>query len=274
MDARRFVMLSAMALALAAPSQAAPPAAETTGPAALARANRTAAEPSRLDRFIGGEQVFQFEAGRIFEVWTAPLRVTVLTLGRGEDIAVMAAGDTARWQIAEAASGEGERARRHVLIKPYERGQTTNLVITTNRRVYHLMLRSGPEASFNAAVSWRPEPASIAPPAPATTPAASPPPMLSTTFAIVSKGRRAPPWTPRAVMSDGARTYIAFPPSITAGPAPVLTLLGPAGGEVLANYRQQGPMFVVDGVIDAAQLSTGGARPQVVKIIRQPEPAP
>ncbi|WP_333611345.1 TrbG/VirB9 family P-type conjugative transfer protein, partial [Brevundimonas bullata] len=89
-----------------------------TGRAAIARANQAARAPSRADGFVGGVQVFAWSPGRVFEIWTAPLRVTTLTLGEGETLVSKAAGDTVRWQIGEVASGAGSARRTHVLIKP------------------------------------------------------------------------------------------------------------------------------------------------------------
>lgn len=269
MDARRLLNLAFLSLALPASASASPP---DQGALALARANRAALEASRLDRFEGGRQVFDYRPGRLYEVWTAPMRVTILSLGKDEEVVSIAAGDTVRWQIGETRSGEGMDLRRHVLIKPFERGLSTNLVLTTSRRVYLILLRSGPEASFNAAVAWKPDPAPLPAPAPqAPPPPPTPPSMLDAAFSILPQGRR-PSWTPTTVLTDGARTYIAFPAALGAGPAPILSLLGSDGAGALANYRQRGAMFIVDGVIDVAELRLGGARrPQVVRIVRQPE---
>lgn len=88
------------------------------------------------DTVIGGVQVFGWREGRIYTVRTAPLRVTALALAPGETVTAKAAGDTVRWQIGEAASGQGPSARPHVLIKPLQSGLETNLVLTTNQRVY------------------------------------------------------------------------------------------------------------------------------------------
>lgn len=271
MDAGRILSLALLAIALPSMAQAQerPP---LSGRPALELANRAALESSRLDRFEGGAQIFHYQPGRLFEVWTTPLRVTTLTLGLGEEVVALAAGDTVRWQIGETSSGEGEDARRHVLIKPFERGLATNLVLTTNRRVYLIVLKSGPEASFNAAVAWRPEPALPAPPPPAPPPPA--PLMLETRFEILPQGAR-PAWTPAAVMSDGARTYIAFPRALAASEAPILTLTRADGTRALANYRQRGALFIVDGVVEVAELRLGASRrAQVVRIARIAGEAP
>src|SRR3546814_20744760 len=44
-------------------------------------------------------------------------------------------------------------ARVHVLVKPFAPGLATNMVITTDRRAYHLALEST-DATSMAAISW------------------------------------------------------------------------------------------------------------------------
>lgn len=249
----------------------APPPA-VTGRAAIAAANAQARETSRARAFVGGVQVFVYDPGRIYEVWTAPLRVTTLTLSPGETLVSKAAGDTVRWQIGETRSGEGPGQRGHVMIKPLERGLKTNLVLATNRRVYLVQLRSGAPEAFNTAVTWDVGAVLDAGPASEVAPAvptalAPPQGPLDAGFRIVPKGRR-PSWTPQAVMTDGARTFLRFPPGLGAGEAPALFALGPGREVRLINYRQRGDLWVVDQVLDAAELRLGSKRPQVVRIER------
>jgi type IV secretion system protein VirB9 len=242
-----------------------------SGRAAIALANQAARSPSRADGFVGGVQVFAWSPGRVFEVWTAPLRVTTLTLGEGETLVSKAAGDTIRWQIGEVASGTGTARRTHVLLKPLERGLETNLVLTTNRRVYLLDLKSGAADAFNAAIAWD-EPASSAAGAGAEEPKGADPLVtpqgpLDARYRIEPLGRRAR-WTPSSVFDDGARTFIAFDADLQVGEAPVLFVLAPDGEAQMVNYRQQGGLFVVDRLFDRAELRLGDRRPQVVRIHR------
>jgi type IV secretion system protein VirB9 len=243
-----------------------------SGPAAIAAANVSARETSRTKAFLGGVQVFVYDPGRVYEVWTAPLRVTTLTLSRGEVVISKAAGDTVRWQIGETQSGEGPEQRAHVMIKPLARGLETNLVVATNRRLYLVELRSGDQGAFNTAVTWdmgslldAVAPASNTPPAqPAP---AAPQGPLDAGFRIKPMGRP-PAWTPSAVATDGVHTFISFPPGLTAGAAPALFNLGPTGEGELVNYRQQGELWVVDRVLMAAELRMGGRHAQIVRIER------
>ena len=249
-----------------------------TGRAAIAEANLQARAPSQADAFEGGVQMFEYQPGRIFEVWSAPYRVTTLTLAPGETVVSKAAGDTVRWQIGETTSGSGAAQRAHVLLKPLERGLETNLVLTTSERVYMLLLRSGADDAFNAAVAWRYGVAAEAAEAPET-PASPYEAALARTdvdtsridgrYRIEPRGGR-PRWTPTSVFNDGKRTFITFAPDLEVDEAPVLFVLAPDGEAQVVNYRQQGGMFIVDRVFDRAELRLGAKRPQVVQISRLP----
>ena len=251
-----------------------PVVAGRTGPsgrAAIALANRAARASSQADGFVGGVQVFAWSPGRVFEVWTAPLRVTTLTLGEGETLVSKAAGDTIRWQIGEVASGSGAARRTHVLLKPLERGLETNLVLTTNRRVYLLDLKSGAADAFNAAIAWD-EPAEAeartgAEDLKGADPLAAPQGPLDARYRIQPQGRRAR-WTPSSVFNDGLRTFIVFSADLQVDEAPVLFILAADGAAQMVNYRQQGGLFVVDRLFDRAELRLGERRPQVVRIHR------
>jgi type IV secretion system protein VirB9 len=246
-----------------------------TGRAAIAVANVEARAPARSDAFVGGVQVFSYEPGKVYEVWAAPLRVTLLMLPPGETVVAKAAGDTVRWQIGETTSGSGAGRRADILLKPLRRGLETNLVLTTTERVYMLQLRSGAPGAFNAAITWRAPPLAAvasAPPA-ASAEAKTPDPVVTplgpvdARYRIVPRGRR-PRWTPTAVFNDGVRTFIAFSPDLPASEAPVLFELAPGGAAQIVNYRLQGGVFIVDRVLDRAELRLGDRHPQVVRIER------
>src|SRR5260221_4201933 len=70
------------------------------------------------------------------------LEVTDLQLSIGEIINGVHVGDSVRWTVESAVSGEGATQTAHLLIKPADVGLETSLVIMTNRRTYHFVLRS------------------------------------------------------------------------------------------------------------------------------------
>src|SRR5262249_40036197 len=103
--------------------------------------------------YLGGVQVYPFNDGAIFHVLTAPGQVTDIALQPGEALGAVAAGDTVRGVIGDTTSGTGDAKRTHVLVKPFSAGLATNIIITTDRRTYHLALSSA-ERSAMVALSW------------------------------------------------------------------------------------------------------------------------
>ena len=234
-------------------------------PQTRTRPGRSAAQPSpdalpesAPSRTPTG-QVFAYEAGRVYDVATAPLRVTVVTLAPGETVLSRAAGDTLRWQIAETRSGSGATERVHVLLKPLERGLATNLVVATSGRLYLLALRSGAHDAFDQTVSWTYAPDPLGEPATSRSKDAR--------YRIRPIGR-APRWTPLAVLTDGERTEIIFPESLSADEAPALIGRQADGSPRPLSYRQVGNLYLVDEVIEEAELRLGDRRPRVVRLQR------
>lgn len=82
----------------------------------------------------------------------APLRACDIELQPGEIVLDVAAGDTKRWKLGRASSGQGDNISTHVIAKPTDVNLQTNLIITTNRRVYHIELFAGEGA--NDYLNW------------------------------------------------------------------------------------------------------------------------
>jgi type IV secretion system protein VirB9 len=72
-----------------------------------------------------------------------------------------------------------------------------------------------------------------------------------------------PGWKPVRVYTDGAKTYIEFPRTISFTSAPTLVALDNTGGwfssgsTQMVNYRMLGNRYVVDRVLDRAELISG-----------------
>lgn len=112
-------------------------------------------QPERTG-FINAIQVFPYTEGALYQIYAKPGQVTDIALQEGEQLVgpgPVAAGDTVRWMIGDTVSGIGAAARVHILVKPIRPDITTNLVINTDRRTYHLELRANPSV-YMASVSW------------------------------------------------------------------------------------------------------------------------
>jgi type IV secretion system protein VirB9 len=201
--------------------------------------------------------------------------VTDIALQPGEALGAIAAGDTVRWVIGDTSSGSGATKRTHVLVKPFTRGLTTNLVITTDRRTYHLALTSTDHTAL-AALSWKyPQDELIALKASAEHAAAAQPVASGLSveqlhFDYAISGDR-PAWRPLRAFDDGRQTFIEFPASLSVGEAPPLFLVDAKGTASLVNYRVQGRYYIVDRLFDTAELRLGLKHQDVVRISRLSE---
>jgi P-type conjugative transfer protein TrbG len=267
----RPVVLSASLLVLAAPADAQHRHREAAL-APVGAANRAATrEPSSVG-FINATQVYPYAEGTLYRLYAAPERVTDIALQAGEAITSVAAGDTVRWTVGDTTSGSGGTRRVHILVKPFSAGLRTNLIVTTDRRVYHLELESRPVAAM-AAISWTyPADELIAlrrqqETAEAAAPIASGLAVESLNFNYAITGDR-PAWRPLRAFDDGRQTFIEFPASIAVGEAPPLFVVGEDGDAQLVNYRVAGRYYVVDRLFGAAELRLGERRQQIVRIVR------
>ncbi|WP_454882644.1 P-type conjugative transfer protein TrbG [Sphingomonas oryzagri] len=235
-------------------------------------ANSAAMQEPVTQGFLNAVQVYPFADGAIFHAYTAPGRVTDIALQPGEALGSVAAGDTVRWVIGDTSSGSGDARRTHVLVKPFMGGLSTNLVITTDRRIYYVALTSS-AGNAMAALSWS-YPADqlialqkAADKAEAAAPVASEPDITQLHFGYVISGDQ-PTWRPLRAFDDGRQTFIEFPVDIATGEAPPLFLVDGKGAAQLVNYRLKGRFYVVDRLFDAAELRLGLKHQAVVRINR------
>lgn len=235
-------------------------------------ANRAALREPDTAGYLNAVQVYPFAEGMLYRLYAAPGRVTDVALQPGETITAVAAGDTVRWTVGDTTSGSGTGKRTHLLVKPFAAGLSTNLVVTTDRRVYHLELESLPKAAM-AALSWTyPEDELIAlrraeAEAAAAAPVASGVAVEALNFNYAITGDR-PAWRPVRAFDDGRQTYVEFAPSLGVGEAPPLFVVGEDGEAALVNYRVAGRYYVVDRLFGAAELRLGAKKQKVVRIVR------
>jgi type IV secretion system protein TrbG len=209
----------------------------------------------------------------------APLRACVIELDRNEILLDQILSDPERWDADEARGPGGGSL---VVVKPVSCDLTTNLVLTTDQRIYHMTLDSPScgqalEQSFNpdlaytrhvrfyypddmvrriaseeavAAAQARQEEQSVIP---VQTTNADP---TEWNFAYRWQRDRRFPWVPTQVFDDGAQTFIRLPESARNEELPVLFSLDPSGSMQIVNYAKRGDYFVADRVLRRAVLVT------------------
>jgi type IV secretion system protein VirB9 len=221
-------------------------------------------QPSRSG-YLNAVQVYPYAEGALYQVYAAPGQVTDIALQEGEQLVgsgPVAAGDTVRWIIGDTESGTANAKRVRILVKPTRPDVITNLVINTDRRTYHMELRST-ERTYMASVSWiYPQDQLIAlrrrnALADAATPVEANLDVDAIRFRYAIEGDN-PPWRPLRAFDDGKKVYIEFPRGISQGEMPPLFIVGPEGKtSELVNYRVHGNHMVVDRLFAAAELRLG-----------------
>jgi type IV secretory pathway VirB9-like protein len=225
----------------------------------------------------------------------AVLQVTDVALEPGEAITSVSTGDNLRWSVEAVISGDGAAQQPHLIIKPFDRGLTTSVIVTTTRRTYRLTLRSTDQQYMHAVSFTYPgEPQKQAAPAPeqkakvnvALTQEVDPPTPekkpAHKTSGELPRGNvhRDPPgptytqdpdtyrisgnprWRPVNVYNDGRKTYVMMTEEMTKTEAPAMLVLRRNNylfgyDKVLANYRVQHKTYIVDTVFDRAILVSG-----------------
>jgi type IV secretion system protein TrbG len=228
-------------------------------------------EPAR-DGFVNATQVWPYSAGALYQVYASPGKVTDIALQSGEALVSVSAGDTVRWIIGDTVSGSGNDERVHILVKPTRADLRTNLVISTDRRSYHLELTATPQ-TWMASVSWEyPQDLLLSLQqsnrrAQAQAPVDAGLVLERLRFRYLVTGD-APSWRPLRAFDDGEKVYIQFASGIAQAEMPPLFVVGAEGETQLVNYRVRPPYYVVDRLFGAAELRLGGERQQVVRITR------
>jgi P-type conjugative transfer protein TrbG len=211
----------------------------------------------------------------------APLRVCLIELEEDELVLNTVVGDSARWILAFAAAGP--RGATPVLaVKPTECNLTTNLAVTTNRRIYQITLEAptcGGEESQNpsqpythllrfyypeefmrrvASAETAGREAALAEARSRMPLASASPTDLNFDYTWKRKGRF--PWEPAAVFDDRVHTYVRLPGSGAGQESPVLFEVDAKGGVALVNYAVRGRYLVTDRVLDRGVLVLGAGR--------------
>jgi P-type conjugative transfer protein TrbG len=220
--------------------------------------------PDLLAEGKDGRVVFADGAG-LPTIVCAPLRLCIIELQTGEKLTgEPQIGDSVRWNIQPASYGSGESTTPMIVIKPKALGLDTNLVITTDRRVYYLRLISNAQ-EYVAKVAFDYPDDNITkwvPPAKNPTAAQDGIPIVGSLEALNQNYRVSGDELIRPIMvlDDGTHTYIRMNGAILHREAPVLAVIGPDGKAEMVNYRVQGSVYIVDRLFDRARLILGSGR--------------
>jgi P-type conjugative transfer protein TrbG len=230
----------------------------------------------------------------------APLRVCTAELQAGERVIDHVIGDPERWVVDFAA---GPDSTPLVVAKPAALpdacDMTTNLVVTTSRRIYHLTLDSAPcpgKATTNPALPYTreikfyyPDDALVRHHESVDSRPGMDVPLsgaavggggvgmeleglaeLHFNYRLVSDRRF--PWLPKVVFDDGRQTCVRLPAEAYHSDLAVLYELSPSGEYELVQYVVRDGCILTDRVMQRMVLliPSGDGEPLRLLIVRRP----
>jgi len=223
--------------------------------------------------YVNAIQVYPFSSGALYRLYAAVNQVSDIALQPGEKLVAVSTGDTVRWIVGDTTSGGGTAQQVHILVKPIAPELKTNLLITTERRVYHVELEST-ESTYMSSLSWTYPDDELIAIRKRNEDGASVQDIaiegaqsfdnLNFRYRITGKAA----FMPARVFDDGSKVYIQFPESLPQGEAPPLFVQGSNGEPALVNYRVKGNTYIVDHLFAVAELRLGTDRQQIVRILR------
>jgi type IV secretion system protein TrbG len=195
-------------------------------------------------------------------VTCAPLRACVIELEAGERVLATALGDTERWLVDQAVTGGHTPL---IIVKPTACDIATNLVVSTDRRVYDVALDSPVCAAHHPAhytrqlrFSYKGSSLVSSP----TPDAAFHPESLSFTYRWTADRHIA--WSPIAVYDDGTHVYVRLPESAKHADLPILLLEQDDNTTSLLTYVVSNDAYVTDRIFARAILRAGKRQIEIV----------
>jgi len=214
-------------------------------------------------------------------LYCEPLRASLIRLEPGETVWAAIPADPVSWSVQLSESGPGG-ITPIVVVKPLtEESVLTNLFISTDRRIYEVMLQSGTDEARTAltvpdrssildfyypedvirtveGASSRARKREAAVDAFATTAApaelTSGIPLDRMRFSYTWTKDRNFPWEPESVFDDGAHVYITLPATARHEAGAVLFVKGLNGENTLLEYAVRDGRIITDRVFREAQF--------------------
>lgn len=226
-----------------------------------------AGSAQKVKAFAGSNGAIQFLYGaQQVTVVCAVLQVCDIALQPGELTTGLHPGDNARWTFEPATTGEGANQIQHIIVKPLDVGLETTLNIPTNRRMYHLKLKSDrtefmPYVTFTypevEQAKWQAIELSKNQERVQKTIPSTGEYLGDLNFDYKLSGKAS--WKPVRVYNDGVKTIIQMPKSMNQTESPTLLVMRGKSDKdaVIVNYRVQDDRYIVDSVFDKAILIAG-----------------
>lgn len=225
------------------------------------------------DGFVG----FPYDPTEQIYIACQPLHICTILFEQGELIRDISLGDTANWDVKPMfVGGQWPNGAELLVIKPKTDNLSTNLVLTSQKRIYNIALLTSDKDYLRQAVFYYPTDTDAAISNAANAAISQESQQSQNVVADLQNGTNInlnnvnfnysisgddPTWTPMRAFDDGVHTIIQFPSSVNSGALPVLFVLN-NGQDQLVNFRKKvesdGTVdYVVDQVFAEAVLVSG-----------------
>lgn len=219
----------------------------------------------------------------------SPLRACDVEMESGEKVKKVILGDGVNWKWDAAESVERGKPVQHVILQPSDRELESNLIITTDRRTYHIKLFSPKvEGAYinrmafyypsELVSSWE-DKMGVAAAAAAkeqdlnVMPVAVAPGQLAFDYRIDGDAD----FKPVRVFNNGEQVYMTMPDALHTTENPAFILIDEKGKEMVVNYRREvdkatGTIhYVVDKLFSKGELRRGSESVKISWTRKEPK---
>jgi type IV secretion system protein VirB9 len=196
---------------------------------------------------------FVYSTDVIYKIYTTPEKLTEIRLEPGESIRSMFGGNTKDWMIEQELTTEDNGPTQlSLFIKPLDDNISTNMIISTDRRTYRLVVISA--NWYNGIVQWsypKDEQLAMARLEDDVTIIPKNITKMNKHYKIMAKKDYL--WKPVSVFDYEGKTYIEMSPKTAYTSMPVVFVKN--GKELqLVNYRVRQGYFIVDRICQELEL--------------------
>lgn len=241
----------------------------TTGKDAAKQSLNNAVQVPR--KFSGGTMFYDFDETFVYEIYCQPYRITDLSLEPGEMVLENPfISESQVWEMGAGVSRKNGQDVQHFYLKPDISGLTTSMIIITDRRVYHLLLKSFKdcymamvEFEYPNTMPYTVKTDAMVERMNSKTNALSgiDPKYLSFDYKMSYSIFKKPLWLPKRVYDDGRRTYIQLDETVLHTQSPVLF----NHRNERLNYRVDKNLIIIDELIEKVTLRRGKEKVTIKK---------
>ncbi len=223
------------------------------------------------DKWTNGTMYYDFDNDFTYEIYCQPYRVTDLILEPGEQVIEMPfLSEEKVWEIGAGVSQKNGIDTQHFFLKPAYSGLTTSFIIITDKRVYHMLLKSFKDC-YMTQVRWN---------YPNTMPfnlktdamqekinkmskdtTGVDPAFLSFDYKMSYSLFKKPYWLPTRVYDDGKHTYITMNETVLHMTSPVLF----NNRNERINYSVNKNLIVINELIEKVTMRVGKQKVTIKK---------